>query len=213
VAKLSKQKVISGIHKGIIKAHKSYEDMSGLSLYHAPEYLLTVSVANNIKTEGACWVTLEDNVDQTLNHAEIKHTGRPRSGLRKNGRFDIVLWLANGMPRAVIEVKHPLYQPTDVFLKDIRRMRDVLIASRRSGGSIEFCSLGFWMDAGKPQRKHQSPEHRIEERYQRLLDVANDVVKNESDLVVRQSDYPVIESCNSETGDPWAWAACSITLQ
>lgn len=213
MAKLSKENALLGVQTGIIKAHENYEDMAGISLYYAPEYLVTVSIANKIKSLGECWVTLEGNVDETIRLSGSKRTGRPRSTIRKDGRFDVVLWFANGVPRAVIEVKHPLYLPTDAFRKDILRMRDVLVSNRKAGGSIEFCSLGFWMDAENPQRKHQSPEHRIQERYDRLVEEAKTLVSKESDITVRLSEQPIIKPYISEAGEPCAWAACCITLE
>ena len=213
MSKISKLSVLDGVQEGIVEAYASYMEMSGLTLYDAPEYFLTVAIAKKIKSLGNCWVTLEDNVHSTLGHANSKYIGRPRAGIRRNGRFDIVLWLKKGLPRAIIEVKHPLYQPIDVFVKDIERLRDVIVTSRRATGTFEFGCLGFWMDAANPHRKHNSPEHRIEERFNRLVEVAGNCVAGKSELTVRRTETPTIISSQTENGESWAWGACCITIE
>lgn len=213
----SKQSICEGVQHGIIDAHKGYASLAGHeTLYYAPEYMLTVAVAKRLKRLGGSWVTLESNVDETMAWAESKYIGRPRDGLRKDGRFDIVLWNPESTrrepkPRAIVEIKHRLYQPTDVFLQDIERLRDAILTSRRSAGSLEFGCFGFWTGSDMPIRKHDSATHRIEELFSRLVEAANKCVLQKSDLRVRPMRMKTKNGTGSD--EPWAWGAGCIVIE
>ena len=93
---------------GISKAQKEYEDWTGgYWLWEAPEYMVTTYIARQISTisDKAFYLTLENNVRDGIRDAGGA-SGRPRKALRFNGKFDILLWWANGTPRAIIEVKN-----------------------------------------------------------------------------------------------------------
>ena len=93
---------------GISKAQKEYEDWTGgYWLWEAPEYMVTTYIARQISTisDKTFYLTLENNVRDGIRDAGGA-SGRPRKDLRFNGKFDILLWWANGTPRAIIEVKN-----------------------------------------------------------------------------------------------------------
>ena len=92
---------------GISKAQKEYEDWTGgYWLWEAPEYMVTTYIARQISTiDRTFYLTLENKVRDGLKDAG-GGKGRPRKDLRFNGKFDILLWWANGTPRAIIEVKN-----------------------------------------------------------------------------------------------------------
>lgn len=93
---------------GISKAQKEYEYWTGgYWLWEAPEYMVTTYIARQISTisDRTFYLTLENNVRDGIKDAG-GGKGRPRKDLRFNGKFDILLWWANGTPRAIIEVKN-----------------------------------------------------------------------------------------------------------
>lgn len=93
---------------GISKAQREYEDWTGgYWLWEAPEYMVTTYIARQISTisDRTFYLTLENNVRDGIRDAG-GGKGRPRNALRFNGKFDILLWWANGTPRAIIEVKN-----------------------------------------------------------------------------------------------------------
>ena len=92
---------------GMSKAQKEYEDWTGgYWLWEAPEYMVTTYIARQISTncDRTFYLTLGNNVRDGIKDAGGK--GRPRNALRFNGKFGILLWRANGTPRAIIEVKN-----------------------------------------------------------------------------------------------------------
>jgi len=173
-------------------------------LCYDPEYFLTVQISHGITSLENCYLSLEDNVRETMYEAKANGPGKPRHGLRHNGRFDIVLWWKGGKPRAVIEVKHPLYEPTEVFKKDIIRIRDTLVTSQRNGGTFQFGCLAFWTGADTPKRIHDSPTHRIEEKTDKLLYEAKKIAGDACKVSIRRTIHEK---------DEWAWAAVLLVLE
>ena len=100
--------IIKKTLRGITKAHKDYENWSGLGLCTGPEYMITTYIAKEIATGTHHYVTLEQDAK-----GSIKKAGGPGSGKfaerigRKfeRGRFDIVVWDDN-TPVTIIEVKN-----------------------------------------------------------------------------------------------------------
>lgn len=121
---LTKEELISTTLSAILDTHDSYLEWSGSEwLWNAPEYLLTVKIAEKLANiDKNKFITLEDNVNKTLNSSNAKGRGRIPSKIRANGRFDIVVWWAKGDPRAVIEVKHRVYKFANIE-EDVNRVR------------------------------------------------------------------------------------------
>ena len=94
--------------RGIARAHKDYEAWTGGDwLWRAPEYMATVYVAREIcKTKDhGYYLTLEYSARQTVSDAGGIGKGRVSPESRLDGKFDIVLYWADGSPRIVIELK------------------------------------------------------------------------------------------------------------
>lgn len=97
-------------------AFQAYWDMSdGYWLSSAPEYYLTVKVAEALHAGGLGPISLEEGRTALMTGCGIKD-GRVRRDkeLRDGGRCDIVLWAAGDdgseeRPRAAIEVKTAVY--------------------------------------------------------------------------------------------------------
>jgi len=157
-----KQTLELKILDGIEDASNKFRLMSGIeSLYEAPEYYVTVCVANALTRGKQSYVTLEDNIERPLKHAGGLRPGRPRKSLRIKGRSDIVIWYrSDNTPRAVIEVKHPLFRAGKEFDRDIRRLRDIMDISKSQQHSTQFCCLAFWTGADR-SRIIQNPSARI----------------------------------------------------
>ena len=101
--------VIRKTLRGIARAQKDYEYWTdGYWLQEAPEYMTTVYVAREIcKTKDrGYYLTLESNAGQTVRDAGGIGKGRVSAESRLGGKFDIVLYRADGYPRIVIELKN-----------------------------------------------------------------------------------------------------------
>ena len=89
---ITKKELIDTTLLAIIDSHKTYLEWSGNEwLWNAPEYLLTVKIAEKLANINKNkFITLEDNVEKTLDNAGAKGKGKISSKIRANGRFDIV---------------------------------------------------------------------------------------------------------------------------
>ena len=108
---LAMDRVVRKTLQGIAEAHRDYHSWTdGRWLWEAPEYLLTTYIAKKISsiTDEGFLLTLENNVSSAIQDAGGLSRGRPQAALRPKGRYDILLWWANGTPRAVIEVKNQI---------------------------------------------------------------------------------------------------------
>ena len=121
---ISIEKIIEATLDGIDESMNIYQKWSGGEwLWNAPEYLITVKIAENIANlDGNKYITLEDNVDYILDVSNAKAKGQISDLARKNGRSDIVLWWADGTPRAIIEVKNAVFR-LDKIAQDIDRIQ------------------------------------------------------------------------------------------
>jgi hypothetical protein len=187
---LSKKAIEDKILDGIVRASDKFTKMSGMASFcDAPEYFLTVSVAESLARDGKNYVKLEDAIAETTKNAVGGSRGRPRKGLRRGGRLDIVLShktkLSNHdkdslAPRAVIEIKHPLCNSSPAFKKDIERLRDLLkFRNMQSKNSIQFCCLAFWTGADK-NRRNPDPAKAIKKMLSNLEGKARTIVQNNS---------------------------------
>ena len=174
--------IISKTSKGVRKAQQLYEKWSGGDwLWQAPEYLLTVCIAQEItKTPGSHFLTLENNVRATIEEAgRLRRGGQPKN-LRLKGRFDIVVWWGNGVPRAVIEVKN---QPSGFssIQEDVARICSTLKAET----DIRCGLIAYYLSFCSGERKEA--EDRLTDRVDELSEKARNYVRNEG---MRLKRYP-----------------------
>ena len=147
---ISQKQIIKATLQGINESVTLYQTWSGGEwLCNAPEYLLTVKIAENIaikinKHNENNLITLEDNVDYLLDIAQAKGRGPVPKKVRKNGRCDITMWHENEKPRALIEVKNSVFSLKKIEL-DIDRIKEIL-KSNTSKSTFEFGLIAFYID-------------------------------------------------------------------
>jgi len=149
---VAQDNIIEACLDGIEESFSVYEKWSGGEwLWNAPEYLITVKIAEEIaKISQKQLVTLEDNLEYLLDVAGANRKGLISSDIRGNGRSDIVLWWGNRTPRAIIEVKNSVYGITKID-KDIRRIKSVLKQEKKYS-KIQFGVVAFYVDATSKNR-------------------------------------------------------------
>lgn len=172
--------VRDAILKGIEKAYGRYDRIAGDSLEHAPEYFVTVQIAEAL-SKGAqpCSVTLESNVKRILGEAGAKKAGRHKSVARIRGRFDIVLWYGHtDQPRAIVEVKHPLSVAVEGRINsDVERICWLLAQSREVGGSLRIGYFAFFSFARPPKQGDANASARIKRRLQTITSHCKSIAK------------------------------------
>ena len=151
---LNRDEVLSRIFNGIDRARIDYEKWSGWLVGHAPEYLLTTYIAKSIAGKEAgseFWVTLENNVKETIDFAGSLKRGKPSKALRLQGKFDIVLWNKHkDKPRAIIEVKTRAWDYSSQGVRaDIERICAILKQTR----GISYGVLALYIRGFESSRK------------------------------------------------------------
>lgn len=159
------EKIIESTLNGIDESVEVYKKWSGGEwLWNAPEYLITVKIAENIANiDGSKYITLEDNIDYILDLSNARGKGQVSDSARANGRSDIVLWWANGTPRAIIEVKNAVFR-LDKITKDIDRIQEVL-KNEKLDTSLQFGLIAFYIDR---EYKTGNAKENIEQRIYKI---------------------------------------------
>jgi len=162
---ISIEKIIESTLNGIDESVEVYKKWSGGEwLWNAPEYLITVKIAENIANiDGSKYITLEDNIDYILDLSNARGKGQVSDSARANGRSDIVLWWANGTPRAIIEVKNAVFR-LDKITKDIDRIQEVL-KNEKLDTSLQFGLIAFYIDR---KYKTGNAKENIEQRIYKI---------------------------------------------
>ena len=156
--------VVKKVLSGIVKAKKDYEDWSDCPLQEAPEYLLTVYIAKEIGQLGGGGrkvLTLESKVQDIVDDAGGIGSGRVPEGTRLGGKSDVTLYWADGIPRAVIEVKNQLTRASAIE-DDLIRIRSLLRnqSNRIKFGLIASCTSEKDMT---PKTARSAVEHTLNE--------------------------------------------------
>jgi len=171
---ISKKNIIESTLNGIDESMNIYQEWSdGEWLWNAPEYFIVVKIAENIsKLYGKKYITLEDNVETILNIAKAK--GSKSDVVRKNGRFDIVVWGERGRPRVIIEVKNSVYRKGKIE-EDIRRIKEVL-KRKKSKSTIEFGLIAFYVDRTyKTKNAKQKIEDKVNSLFEEIKEGNKDI--------------------------------------
>ena len=190
---ISIEKIIEATLDGIDESMNIYQKWSGGEwLWNAPEYLITVKIAENIANlDGNKYITLEDNVDYILDVSNAKTKGQISDLARTNGRSDIVLWWAGGTPRAIIEVKNAVFR-LDKISQDIDRIQEVL-KSKKLDTSLQFGLIAFYIDRGyKSGNAKENVKKRIYKIHSEIKEAypdlscelsfrEKDIIKNDND--------------------------------
>ena len=169
--------VIGKTLRGIGRAHRDYADWTGGEwLWNAPEYMTTVYVAREIRTTKGYeyYLTLEYSAGQTIRDAGGIGRGRVSHDSRLGGKFDVVLYRANGAPRVVIEVKKQVRSFTQLK-QDARRVRDAL---RNPSNTIRCGLLAFYTSCKVNDTRDSSARDRIREILNNVDRDAQEYLKN-----------------------------------
>ena len=194
--------------RGGEKAVADFSELSGGEWFdEAPEYFLTTYLASSIrKLEKTC-ALLEVHVGETRQEAGANRRGRPANNERRNGRFDFVVYWANGNPRGVIEVKSPLWVVDENKLRpDFERLCTSISANRNS--SLQFGVFAYYASVSDPKRKHTNASGKLRELIDNIHGRAVDYA-DERDLAAVSWPGPIHRG--KEDGDG-AWCLAVIVF-
>lgn len=129
--------IITKIIKGAEKACLDYISLSGNPFPgYAPESFIQAGAARELIKFETTWVVLEDSVANAYKAAHPKKKGRSKDSVAK-GRYDIVAYWKNGLPRAAIEIKSPVNAlAKQKYEKDFDRL--IHSMNGHSDGSFQY---------------------------------------------------------------------------
>lgn len=153
-------------------AVRDFNKLSGGEWFdEAPEYFLTTYAASALKSIGKTYALLEVSVDGTRQEAGAIRRGRPADNERRNGRFDIVTYWANGNPRGAIEIKSPIWSADKNLLHpDFSELCKAIAANSTS--TFQFGAFLFYASVSKPKRKYDNAIQRLRELIERVYEEA-----------------------------------------
>lgn len=200
---ISIKKLAEATLNGIDESMELYKKWSGGEwLCNAPEYLITVKIAENIANyEGDELITMEDKVDYVLDLSEATEKGRKPNALRKNGRIDIVIWNKDETPRIIIEVKNNVYRLSKIS-KDIIRIYQML-KRNKNNSTLEYGIIAFYMS------RHYERGNAKEKLKKQLTKIINDF-KNEFDDISYDEKIGDIVELNDKKD---AWVSVALVLK
>jgi hypothetical protein len=156
------------IKKGIDSAFKEWLNMSGEWLNSAPEYMVTVNIAQQLKknvSKNRRSIFMEPSVAKTLDEAGGIQPGPNAKKLRSTGRYDIVIGHQNFRPRAIIEVKSPMWHPMQKsMVKDLNRLCGTLLQNR-DGTHIHSALMAMYVSARTPKAIDESAMSRLNRKW------------------------------------------------
>jgi len=199
---ISIDSVVDAALAGIVKSQNEYEEWSGGRwLWMGPEYLITVNVANEIaKIEGTKYITLENGASSAIEDAGAKGRGRLHNGIRQNGRFDILLWWADGTPRAVIEIKNQIIGK-EQYEKDIIRIKECLRRNNHES-TLQFGLFCFYESASDGR---SLAIEKIQERLKKIKTNTKELLGDNFKVSLVRSD--IIQNLDS------AWCAACVLVR
>lgn len=164
--------LVNAMIAGGEKAFKLFRQISGgYWLDDAPEYFLTSHAAVEICATKKSPALLEVSVAETRTEAGAVARGRPHRHERRNGRYDIVLYWANGTPRAAVEVKSPIwYADVGRLAPDLTRLCKTLSANAES--TFQFCVFLYYASVDEPKRTYDNASQRLRDLISRIDDQA-----------------------------------------
>jgi hypothetical protein len=152
---------------GIEAAFDEWLGMSGQWLSTAPEYLLTVKVAQTLKEaipSSKRTLLMESGVAGVLTDAGGIQRGPKATKLRAGGRYDIVLGHGNRIPRAVIEIKNPLWSRGAAAWPDLHRICHSLLHGKAKT-QLYTGLFAFYTSSAEPKAKGSSAEERLKRKW------------------------------------------------
>jgi len=159
MARISRDEILEACIDGIKKSFFEYQKWNdGEWLWNAPEYFLTVNIAKSLWKikKHTKFVSLEDNVRDTLKNANSSKASKLKRRARPDGRSDIVFWWGGGTPRGIIEVKHAIYNKSHLQI-DLDRIYELL----KKKSDLEFGVTTFYIDTNQ---KKGNASDKLEER-------------------------------------------------
>ncbi|HEY9078640.1 hypothetical protein [Magnetovibrio sp.] len=143
--RVTKQDLIRAAFNGMQAAERKFSALTSNSVYlnRAPEYLLTVNVAEKLGKSAPNHLTwLEFQLSQARSERRSHHLSSTHTHGRGDGRCDILMcWAASKEPRAAFEIKRDV-QSLNKIKTDVERIL-YLMGDGVDGNTLQFGAVMF----------------------------------------------------------------------
>jgi len=145
--RVTKQELIRAAFNGMQTAERKFSSLTSNSVHlnRAPEYLLTVNVAEKLGKSAPNHLTwLEFQLSQARSdvRGHPSTTSRAKVSAHQNGRCDILMcWAASKEPRAAFEIKRDV-QSLNKIKSDVERIL-YLMGGGIDGNTLQFGAVMF----------------------------------------------------------------------
>jgi len=179
-------------------AHEKWSD--GWTLSHTAEHVLYGFIANSIMNlPGKKSVEIEPRCRDIIRESCGNRKGRLPRAIRPDGHIDMVVCWGSGKPRAVIEIKHNLYNYTGQCENDVARIARILLMPETT---LQFGLFVFYCSERDGSRK--TARQKLTDRFSRIESrVSADWGKN----------FRVSGEQKVTEYDDSAWAASLVVMQ
>jgi hypothetical protein len=193
--RFSGSKVAKTLIDCIEESLKEYDPLNETKLSDTPEYFITVNSFKKLSKEfGYNDVTMEWNVEAALNDIKEKSglkgkkPGRPFSGLRRNGRFDIVLWKEQ-FPLGVIEIKKDIWT-NDKYRSDIERIRAILKLVQHFDKNYKMNAFfSFYLEREDDHVRSNKADIKIRKFLEGMKEHVDEILKDEFDFTIERGKF------------------------
>ena len=199
---------------GMYKAQKAYEEWSGgLWAWNAPEYLLTVYIAQEISRIEVkpFYLTLEQHVGQALREAGASEDAVKSAGKQK---YDIFVWWGGDIPRGIIEVKKQVnsFSGGSTGYRGVKKDVYRIIESLKATSSLRFGLIAYYTSCKFGEKPPRKAEALIRERVEKISSDAQKFVQDKKckNLAFRRIAGKVNKYEDNTVGDSpndHAWVA------
>lgn len=197
--------------RGGERAVADFAKLSGGNWFdEAPEYFLTTYLASSLNNLDKTTALLEVHVGETRKEAGAFRRGRPAQKERRNGRFDFVVYWANGKPRGAVEVKSPLWFVDENKLgPDFDELCTAISASDES--TFQFAAFVYYASVSEPEpnQKHDNSTGKLRDLVAKIAGRAKGSA--EEHKLVATSWPGSVHRGKEDEGCAWCLAAIVFT--
>ena len=194
--KFSRTKVAQLLIESINSSRVEYDELNETMLSDAPEYFITVNSVKRLSEKFSYTnVTMEWSVKSALDEIKNKSRkkwkkpGKPYAGLRKEGRFDIVLWDDDDMPWGIIELKKGIWT-TKQYEEDIKRIRATLKTAQTIKENHELNGfLAFYLERQDNKNKSKTTDKKILDFVNNMKGTVEDKLDNDLHFRLESGEF------------------------
>lgn len=176
------------INGGLKRAVKEHIELTKgqTELSYAPEYFLTVNIAEELKNLSGVSIILEESMG-----GEDQPNGKKPEGWKRNKRYDIVVRKNDFSPYAAIEVKHRVYSVSERVIEDFRRISNAVNFKANGESVFEMGIFAFYTVFDEKSTNISQKSETIRKLYSNLEEKLQKYQKNATlkDNLIEPTEY------------------------